>query len=209
MEGGEAPPPAPPQPPPPAAPPAKEPPATTPPPPPPERAATPEPERSKSPPVKPKDEKKQAKDEKKAAKDTKRQDPEPAAAPSVTSERWVEFSWHYNRNFQRKRDCHMIINGDTIVTFPSLVENISSFSPHKIWEIRHHKCICRNTAEVNMQNKRLTQLSSKAQMLLFRVLVVFAYDEKKCNKMRTARAARMNVYRTCDTNAWFTWSVLL
>lgn len=87
MEGGEAPPPAPPKPPPPAAPPAEAPPAKIPLSPPAERAATPEPGRSKSPPVKSKDEKKQAKDEKKAAKDTKRQDPEPAAAPSVTSER--------------------------------------------------------------------------------------------------------------------------
>ncbi|XP_015759463.1 PREDICTED: dysferlin-like [Acropora digitifera] len=87
MEGGEAPPPAPPQAPPPAAPPAEAPPAKIPLSPPAERAATPEPGRSKSPPVKPKDEKKQAKDEKKAAKDTKKQDPEPAAAPSVTSER--------------------------------------------------------------------------------------------------------------------------
>ena len=91
MEGGEAPPPAPPQPPPPAAPPAEAPPAKIPLSPPAERAATPETGRSKSPPVKSKDEKKQAKDEKKAAKDTKKQDPEPAAAPSVTSERWVDW----------------------------------------------------------------------------------------------------------------------
>lgn len=86
----------------------------------------------------------------------------------------------------------MNINGDTIVTLVSLVESIPSFSPYKIWEIRHDNCIGRNTGEVKMQNKRLwTQLSSKPQMLLFRVLVVFVYDGKE---------AQQNAYCTCSTN---------
>ena len=49
----------------------------------------------------------------------------------------------------------MNVNGDTIVTLVSLVESIPSFSPYKIWEIRHDNCIGRNKGEVNMQNKRL------------------------------------------------------